>query len=80
MSAPRGGGGRLRQPGWDSLVVAVLTLALLQISGLAEQAALPTRVQDVLRHPLLGNIVGPAGIAAMGDAGPRPCDPVGRSE
>ena len=57
--------------------MAVLVLALLQITGLAEQAALPTRVQDVLRHPILGSLLPPAGVAAMGDAGPRPGDPIG---
>jgi hypothetical protein len=65
------------RPGWDSLVVAVLVLSLVQITGLAEQAALPTRLQDVLRHPLLGTLLPPAGVAAMGDAGPRPGDPIG---
>ncbi len=68
---------RVRRPGWDSLLVALLVLALLQITGLAEQAALPTRVQDVLRHPILGALLPPAGMAAMGDVGPRPGDPVG---
>lgn len=57
--------------------MAVLVLALVQITGLAEQAALPTRVQDVLRHPILGSLLPPGGAAAMGDAGPRPGDPVG---
>ena len=66
-----------RRPGWDSLLVAVLVFALLQITGLAEQAALPTRLQDVLRHPILGSLLPPAGIAAMGDADPRPGDPIG---
>jgi hypothetical protein len=66
-----------RRPGWDSLLLAVLVFALVQITGLAEQAALPTRVQDVLRHPILGALLPPSGIAAMGDAGPRPGDPVG---
>ncbi len=66
-----------RRPGWDSLLLALLVIALVQITGLAEQAALPTRVQDVLRHPLLGSLLPPSGIAAMGDAGPRPGDPVG---
>jgi len=68
---------RPRRAGWDSLLVAVLVLALLQITGLAEQAALPTRVQDVLRHPILGSLLPPAGMAAMGDSGPRPGDPIG---
>lgn len=68
---------RVRRPGFDSLVVAVLVLASVQITGLAEQAALPTRVQDVLRHPILGSLLPPAGVAAMGDAGPRPGDPIG---
>ncbi len=66
-----------KRPGWDSLLVALLVLALLQITGLAEQAALPTRVQDVVRHPFLGSLLPASGIAAMGDAGPRPGDPVG---
>lgn len=66
-----------KRPGWDSLLLAVLVIALIQITGLAEQAALPTRVQDVLRHPILGALLPPSGIAAMGDAGPRPGDPVG---
>ena len=66
-----------KRPGWDSLLLAVLVIALVQITGLAEQAALPTRVQDVLRHPILGTLLPPSGIAAMGDAGPRPGDPVG---
>ena len=77
MNAPPVPQRSVRPPGWDSLVVAVLALALLQITGLAEQAALPTRVQDVLRHPILGSLIPPAGIAAMGDAAPRPGDPVG---
>jgi hypothetical protein len=50
-----------RRPGWDALLLALLVFALLQITGLAEQAALPTRLQDVLRHPLLGNLLPAAG-------------------
>ena len=68
----------LRQrPGWDALVLVVLVLALLQITGLAEAAALPNRVQDVLNHPLLGNLLASRGEAAMGDVSPRPGDPIG---
>jgi hypothetical protein len=67
----------VRLPGWDALLLAVLVFALIQITGLAEQAALPNRVQDVLNHPILGNLLPPAGTAAMGDVGPRPGDPVG---
>lgn len=66
-----------RPPGWDSLVLVVLLLAGLQITGLAEAGVLPTLVQDVLRHPILGHILPPAGYAAMGTVGPRPGDPVG---
>jgi hypothetical protein len=66
-----------RLPGWDVLAVALLTLAQLQITGLAEAAALPNRVADVLRHPWLGTLLSPAGIAAMGEVGPRPGDPLG---
>jgi hypothetical protein len=59
------------------LLVALLTFALLQILGLAEAAALPTRVADVLRHPWLGGLLSEAGRAAFGEVGPRPGDPIG---
>jgi hypothetical protein len=65
------------RPGWDVLLLALLVFALLQITGLAEASALPTRVQDVLRHPLLGHLLPQAGMAAFGDVGPRPGDPIG---
>src|SRR5262245_55786880 len=64
-------------PGWDAFLLAALVFAVLQIVGLAEEAALPTRVQDVLRHPILGNLLPPAGEAAMGTPSPRPGDPLG---
>ena len=66
-----------RLPGWDVLALALLALAQLQITGLAEAAALPNRVQDVLRHPVLGNLLPAAGLAAMGEINPRPGDPLG---
>jgi len=66
-----------RLPGWDAFVLAALAFAHLQILGLAEATALPTRVQDVLRHPILGRLLPAAGYTAMGDVGPRPGDPVG---
>lgn len=66
-----------RLPGWDAFALAALVFAHLQILGLAESAALPTRVQDVLRHPILGRLLPAGGYAAMGDVGPRPGDPVG---
>jgi hypothetical protein len=65
------------RPGWDALLLALLVFAHLQVLSLAEQAALPLRLQDVLRHPVLGNILPPAGEAAMGDIGPRPGEPIG---
>lgn len=64
-------------PGWDALLVALLACAVLMIAGLAEEATLPTRVQDVLRHPLLGNLLPERGEAAMGTPSPRPGDPIG---
>ncbi len=67
----------VRLPGWDVLLLGLLVFALLQIVGLAEQSALPTRLQDVLRHPILGALLPPAGYAAMGDVGPRPGEPIG---
>lgn len=66
-----------RRPGWDVLLVALLVLALLQIVGLAEAGALPTLVQDVVRHPWLGGLLSPEALAAFGEVGPRPGDPIG---
>lgn len=65
------------RPGWDALVIAGLVLAFIQILSLAEAAALPWRVQDVLRHPILGQILPAAGMEAMGEIGPRPGEPIG---
>ncbi len=65
------------RPGWDALLVALLTVAALQINGFAQSAALGTRVADVVRHPWLGGILPAAGIAAMGEIGPNPGDPIG---
>jgi len=65
------------QPGWDALLVALLTVATLEISGFAQSASLPTRVADVMRHPWLGGLLPPAGLAAMGQIGPIPGDPIG---
>jgi hypothetical protein len=65
------------RPGWDALLVALLTVATLQINGFAQSAALPTRVADVIRHPWLGGLLPPAGLSAMGEIGPIPGDPVG---
>ena len=63
--------------GWDALLLAGLVFALLEVVGFAEAAALPNRVQDVLRHPLLGHLLPDRGIAAMGKEGPPPADPIG---
>jgi hypothetical protein len=65
------------RPGWDALLLALLTFAHLQILGLAESAALPLRLQDVLRHPVLGRLLPEEGIQAMGEVGPRPGEPLG---
>jgi len=64
------------RPGWDALLLAVLVLARLRIDSLAEQAVLPFRVQDVLRHPILGKLLSPAGWQAMGEVNPSPGEPV----
>ena len=77
MTAPATDRRAVRPPGWDALLLAILVLALLQIVGLAEAGVLPTRIADVLRHPLLGSLLPAAGQSAMGDVGPRPGDPIG---
>lgn len=63
--------------GWDVLLVVLLTFTQLQITSLAEIAVLPTRVQDVLRHPWLGGLLSPSAIRAFGEVGPRPGEPIG---
>lgn len=77
MAAPARNAAQPRPPGWDGLVLAGLLFAGLQITGLAEAGALPNRVEDVLRHPVLGHLLPAAGNAAMGAVGPRPGDPIG---
>ncbi|HRJ41817.1 MAG TPA: ATP-binding protein [Caldilineaceae bacterium] len=64
-------------PGWDALLLILLTVALIRIDSLAEAAVLPTLRQDVLRHPLLGGLLSDVGIAAMGERGPWPGEPIG---
>lgn len=66
-----------RRFGWDVPLLALLVFSLLMITGLAQEAALPTRVADVLRHPWLGGLLGEPARAAFGEVGPRPGDPVG---
>lgn len=76
-STPPARSGAVRLPGWDALVVVLLVVAVLQVTGLAEQAALPNLLQDVLHHPVLGRLLPAAGMAAMGDVNPRPGEPIG---
>lgn len=77
MNSPQAAARKPKQPGWDALLLALLVMAHLQVLGLAEAAALPLRLQDVLRHPVLGRLIPPGGIAAFGEVGPRPGEPVG---
>ena len=44
-----------RRPSWDAFLLMVLVFAHLQIWGFAE-STLPYRLQDVLRHPVLGGV------------------------
>jgi len=66
----------MQMPGWDALLLALLTLSLLMITGFAE-SGLGGRFADVARHPLLGQLLPAAGVAAMGEIGPRPAEPLG---
>ena len=63
-------------PGWDALWLAFLVFTLLLITGFAE-SGLGNRFQDVARHPLLGQLLPAEGVAAMGQIGPRPAEPLG---
>ena len=64
------------RPGWDALLLAILLFSLLMITGFAE-SGLGGRFGDVARHPLLGNLLPTTGVAAMGEIGPRPAEPLG---
>jgi len=75
--APRSAAASIGLPGWDALLLAILVFAHLRILSFAEQVALPLRLQDVLRHPVLGNVLPADGIAAMGEIGPAPGEPIG---
>lgn len=63
-------------PGWDALWLAFLVFTLLMITGFAE-SGLGNRFQDVARHPFLGQLLPAEGVAAMGQIGPRPAEPLG---
>ncbi len=65
-----------RLPGIDLFVITLLLLAVLMITGFAE-SGLGGRFADVARHPLLGQLLPAAGVAAMGEIGPRPAEPLG---
>ena len=67
---------RVRRPGWDALLLAVLVFAQLRVGSLAEPLATPLARQDVQRHPLLGQILSAEGLAAMGERGPWPGEPL----
>ena len=63
-------------PGWDALWLALLVFTLLMITGFAE-SGLGNRFADVARHPFLGGLLPAEGVAAMGQIGPRPAEPIG---
>lgn len=51
---------------WDALLLAALLIARVRIDTLAEMV-LPTRHQDVARHPLLGHLLPEQGMALLAD-------------
>jgi hypothetical protein len=66
----------IRLPGWDALLLFILVMARIRIDSIAEALALPFLRQDVLRHPILGKLLPPEGIGAMGERGPWPGEPL----
>ena len=52
------------QPGWEALLLAGLVIALVRITSFAEGTLSELR-QDVLSHPILGNLVPPLGEEAL---------------
>lgn len=66
---------RPRRPGWDVLLVAILAIVQVQVQSFAHAASLPERVRHVAEHPLLGNLLSPAGAAAFG-VSPHGSDPI----
>ena len=71
-------GMRVRPLGWDAFLLLLLVFAQMQIWAFGEDS-LPSemRLNDILRHPILGNILPAAGEKAFGPVGPRPADPIG---
>lgn len=51
---------------FDALLLAVLLIARVRIDTLADMV-LPTRHQDVARHPILGHILSPKGMELLAD-------------
>lgn len=70
---------RPRKPGWDTYLVGLLAFAHLRILAFGEQVGIPLdmRLNDVLRHPILGNLLPSAGEEALGSTGPLPVEPIG---
>lgn len=69
---------QILKPGWDALLLVLLVFAQLQILAFGEDTiSRDMRLNDIGRHPILGNIIPSAGEDAMGVLGPRPVDPIG---
>jgi hypothetical protein len=59
----------------DALLLVILVVARIRIDTLAEAAVLPTRQEDVARHPWLGQLL--SGEAMTTLAGQQFSDPLG---
>ncbi|MEM7130256.1 MAG: hypothetical protein AAF702_28260 [Chloroflexota bacterium] len=67
-----------RRPSWDVFILFILVLATMQILAFGE-ATIPQdmRLNDVLRHPFLGNLLPAQGEELLSGNGPRPAEPLG---
>lgn len=66
-----------RRPGWDVFLLAIVVFAGMQILAFGETAVpQDMRLEDVSRHPLLGNILPELGRANLSGPGPRPAEPL----
>lgn len=66
-----------RRPGWDVFLLALVVIATMQILAFGETAVpQEMRLEDVARHPLLGNILPDLGEANLSGPGPRPAEPL----
>ena len=68
---------RSRRPGWDVFLLALVVITSIQINAFGETAVPQSmRIEDVARHPILGQLLPEQGEAILSGPGPRPAEPL----